>query len=150
MNTDPRADRNRPPPLLLLATAFAAGALGCWLILHHSVDKPALPPNAAEIFALLAQHGDTVFPEQGLSCELHASNGRLRIDDFIASYLQWSYGTGRHMRSSLDCEGDPLRNCVWMFGENKSSEGWGRFLRFQYDRRSQILAPETLACIDVP
>lgn len=135
---------------LLMSIAFVAGALACWLLLNRTRNNTALPSNAAEAFTVLARHGSTLVPKQGIACEIAASTGRLSIGDFIASYVQWSHGRDQRMQSSLTCEGDPLLSCVWVFGEAKASEGWGRFLHFQYDRRSQAIVPETLACIDVP
>ncbi len=133
-----------------MSMAFVAGALTCWLLLNRTMNNTALPSNAAEAFTVLARHGSTLVPKKGIACEIAASTGKLSIGDFIASYVQWSHGHDRRMQSSLDCEDDPLASCVWVFGESKASEGWGRFLRFQYDRRSQAIIPETLECIDVP
>lgn len=150
MNAEPQQRARRNRLLLIAAIAFVVGVLADRLLLHRMAAKPHLPAYAAEILAVLARNSQVALPPKGVACEIAASRGRLTIGDFIASYVQWSYGSGRRMHSSLDCEGDPLLRCVWMFGESKATEGWGRFLHFQYDRRSQTLDPQSLACIDVP
>lgn len=127
VNAPPQLRYSRDRMLIVAGLAFTLGATGCWLLVHRSMDKQALPACATEAFAVLARHGNMTFPETGIACEIVPSQGRLSIGDFMGSYVHWSHNRGQRGHSSLDCQGDPLVSCVWVFGESKSNEGWGAF-----------------------
>jgi hypothetical protein len=138
---------------------FSLGALLSYVLIGSMRSQPPASPEATATFGALLRASDLPIPEQALSCEVAGptkdANGKhaypdTKVRDYIAAYLVWSRSRTRHSSTSLACEGANVKQCTWVFGEAKSEEGWGSFLRFEYDQRSNSVVPSSLSCIDVP
>jgi hypothetical protein len=142
-------------PIILGVGIFSLGVLlGFILARHPHGDAP--DANTALVFKALTKASSANIPNN--QCEFNGTSAAKKgsavrngvtVGDFISSYLNWSFNSGRTSNRSLTCKGSGTLQCEWTFGEDKY-EGWDRILRFQYNEKSQLIEPKSLVCIDVP
>ena len=139
--------------------ALLIGLLTVCLLAGCQAGAPSAPPENRAISNALTKASALVIPQKEVHCEVAgpARTGNdatiypeTRVSDFMAAYLAWSQQRTKHGVTLLECEGGPLRHCVWRFGESKTAESWTTILRFDYDASSHAIVPQSLSCSTVP
>lgn len=143
----------------LLAMVFVLGGLiGYWLSSQRPTGSAPSQDHDA-IFQALVRASALSIPKAQVHCEvagpsITTDQGAVRLDtklgDYIASYLAWSQHRTRDGSSNLACEGNDILKCTWQFGEAKASEGWERYLVFEYNAKTSSIIQDSLECVDVP
>ncbi len=142
----PLRPMSRPLASIFVASMFALGGVVGYLIAITKTSNSVRSEETSLIFKALLKDTRLAIPQSGLHCDITGN----QISDFVSSYLLWSQARTPRSSSSLSCEGDTVKKCTWVFGEAKSIEGWGRFLKFDYNPATQVIEPGSLECIDVP
>lgn len=116
VDANPPSRCSRSTMALLMSIAFVAGALACWLLLNRTRNNTALPSNAAEAFTVLARHGSTLVPKQGIACEIAASTGKLkhwRLHRLLCAVVPWPRSTDAKQSYLRGRSTGELRVGVW-------------------------------------
>jgi len=144
--------------LAQISIAFLLGGL-CGYYFSEAGQASLPPQESNDIFRALVLASGLPIPKQHLHCEVAGASKSTsegieypdtKLSDYITSYLSWSQKRTINSSDSLSCEDSKMKKCTWVFGESKSSEGWGRFLKFEYNPTTKSVVPSSLECLDVP
>lgn len=135
---------------VLLSSVFMLGILSDCLWRQYHQDSSQSPDHAPQIYQSLMLLSSQLIAPDKQHCEQPDPGRRMRVSDYLGSYLYWAQNPGANGKTSLSCEGGNPATCTLEFGEAKRVESWQRFLRFSYDAKTASVLPESIECLDVP